>query len=124
MYNFDDMNRLELVSLKVEYILDICKDGIVAALHDKKILRPAVLMHLTSVAEQFAKIKDENLLNNFDKADVRGAIDTRNFIPQIVIQIVKSSSFDISVTARNEAVQEADSMDCFVPRNDKIIFGK
>jgi uncharacterized protein with HEPN domain len=37
-------------------------------------------MHLTSIAEQFSKIKDSNFLSQFDEEDVKGAIDTRNFI--------------------------------------------
>jgi uncharacterized protein with HEPN domain len=38
------------------------------------------MMHLTSIAEQFSKIKDKNVLSNFDEEDVKGAINTRNFI--------------------------------------------
>jgi len=37
-------------------------------------------MHLTSIAEQFSKIKDSTILNSFDDEDVKGAINTRNFI--------------------------------------------
>jgi len=80
MYNTDDLDRVKLIAQKIEYILDICKIGIVKALEDEKVTRPAIMMHLTSIAEQFSKIKDDTLLNNFDKEDVKGAIDTRNFI--------------------------------------------
>ena len=80
MYNIDDLDRVKLIAKKIEYILDICEIGIVKALEDEKITRAAIMMHLTSVAEQFAKIKDDALLNNFAKEDVKGAIDTRNFI--------------------------------------------
>jgi len=45
MYNSDDLDRVKLIAQKIEYILDICKIGIVKALED-----------------------------------VKGAIDTRNFI--------------------------------------------
>jgi len=38
------------------------------------------MMHLTSIAEQFSKIKDQELLKKFDDEDVKGAINTRNFI--------------------------------------------
>ena len=80
MYNTDDLDRVKLIAQKIEYILDICKIGIVKALEDEKVTRPAIMMHLASIAEQFSKIKDNTLLNNFDKDDVKGAIDTRNFI--------------------------------------------
>ena len=80
MYSEDDLDRVKLILKKIDYILDICLDGIVKALEDEKITRPAIMMHLTSIAEQFSKIKDVNLLNNFENEDVKGAIDTRNFI--------------------------------------------
>ncbi|MEA2073743.1 MAG: HepT-like ribonuclease domain-containing protein [Campylobacterota bacterium] len=50
------------------------------SLEDEKTTRPAIMMHLTSIAEQFSKIKDKKLLSNFNDEDVKGAIDTRNFI--------------------------------------------
>ncbi len=37
-------------------------------------------MHLTSIAEQFSKINDDTTLKLFDSDDIKGAIDTRNFI--------------------------------------------
>jgi uncharacterized protein with HEPN domain len=80
MYDSTDLERVKLIQVKIVYILDICQDGIVTALEDEKITRPAILMHLASIAEQFSKIKDSNLLNIFDNEDVKGAIDTRNFI--------------------------------------------
>ena len=80
MYDSDDLDRIKLIQIKIVYILEICQDGIVTALEDEKITRPAVLMHLTSIAEQFSKIKDTKILDKFDNEDVKGAIDTRNFI--------------------------------------------
>ena len=80
MYNSDDLDRIKLIYKKIGYILDICEAGIVKALEDDKTAKPAIMMHLTSIAEQFSKIKDFKLLNNFDNKDVKGAIDTRNFI--------------------------------------------
>lgn len=80
MYDADDLDRVKLIHIKIVYILDICQNGIVVALEDEKITRPAILMHLTSIAEQFSKIKDNNILNQFSNEDVKGAIDTRNFI--------------------------------------------
>ena len=80
MYNLDDLDRVRLIQTKIAYILDICNNGITKALADEKTDRPAILMHLASIAEQFAKIKDIGILSHFDKDDIKGAIDTRNFI--------------------------------------------
>ncbi len=80
MYNSDDIDRVKVILIKIDYILDICTIGIVKALEDKKTTRPAIMMHLTSIAEQFSKIKSSNILSNFNDEDVKGAIDTRNFI--------------------------------------------
>ena len=80
MYNSDDIDRLKVLFTKINFILDICEDGIVNALEDEKTTRPAIMMHLTSIAEQFSKIKDNNILNKFDESDIKGAINTRNFI--------------------------------------------
>ena len=80
MYNDDDIDRIRLIQIKIIYILDICDSGIMQALEDEKTTRPAIMMHFTSIAEQFAKVKDVKLLSHFNKDDIRGAIDTRNFI--------------------------------------------
>jgi len=69
MYNEDDIDRIKLILVKIDYILDICNSGIIKA-----------MMHLTSIAEQFTKLKDKNILDKFDQSDIKGAIDTRNFI--------------------------------------------
>jgi len=80
MYSRDDLDRVRLIQIKILYILDICNDGIIKALEDEKTTRPAIMMHFASIAEQFAKIKDAKLLNHFDQDDIKGAINTRNFI--------------------------------------------
>ena len=48
MYS-DDIDRVKLILIKINYILDICESGIVKALEDEKTTRPAILMHLTSI---------------------------------------------------------------------------
>lgn len=80
MYKSDDIDRVKLILVKIDYILEICEVGIVKALEDEITTRPAIMMHLTSIAEQFSKIKGSDILSNFDEDDVKGAIDTRNFI--------------------------------------------
>jgi uncharacterized protein with HEPN domain len=81
MYKEDDINRIKLILVKIEFIQEICEEnGIVNSLKDIKQKRPAILMHFTAIAEQFSKIKDDNILHLFDKGDIKGATDTRNFI--------------------------------------------
>ena len=80
MYNKNDYERLKLISLKIEYILNNCNNGIMEALKDNITLRPAIMMHLISISEQFSKIKDNKILSKFGKSDLKGAIDIRNFI--------------------------------------------
>lgn len=81
MYSNEDINRIKLILTKIDFILDICQDdGIVNALEDERTNRPAIMMHLTAIAEQFSKVKDNNILNQFELSDIKGAVDTRNFI--------------------------------------------
>jgi uncharacterized protein with HEPN domain len=58
-------------------------DGIVTALSDTKLKRPAILMHLIAMAEQFEKLKNDaafTVLSHFDREDLKGSYDIRNFI--------------------------------------------
>ena len=81
MSSRDDLERLNLILRKLEFIQEICdEEGIVGALEDMRQKRPAILMHFTSIAEQFSKLKEQHYLARFDKDDIKGAIDTRNFI--------------------------------------------
>jgi len=80
MYSTDDIDRIKLILVKIDYILDICEDGIIKALDDYKTTKPAIMMHLTSIAEQFIKLNNSDILTNFDESDIKGAVDTRNFI--------------------------------------------
>jgi uncharacterized protein with HEPN domain len=53
------------------------------ALNDEVTYKPAILMHLVSIAEQFQKMQtslDFDTLSKFDKKDIRGALAVRNFI--------------------------------------------
>ena len=77
-----DMQRIELILKKIIMIEEIVDSfgGVSKALEDKKLAKPAIMMHLTAIAEQFSKLKDENLIVQFDANDIKGAIATRNFI--------------------------------------------
>lgn len=78
--------RLAIIRHKIELINQLV-DGrggkISAVLADEVRDRPAVLMHLASIAEQFKKLKEENaheVLERFSKEDLKGVGDVRNFI--------------------------------------------
>jgi uncharacterized protein with HEPN domain len=76
---------LELIADKIEKIETIVekKGGVVAALEDEMMARPAIMMHLVSIAEQFSRLQDGleyEILSRFDKEDIRGAFAVRNFI--------------------------------------------
>ena len=66
----------------IEFILEQKDNKITKAIEDA-MLKPAIRMHIIRVAEQFQKLKDENefeILENFDKKDLRGISAVRNYI--------------------------------------------
>ncbi len=66
----------------IEFILKGVDFKITKAI-ENKILKPAIRMHIIRIAEQFNKLKDENefeILEKFDKKDLRGINAIRNFI--------------------------------------------
>lgn len=78
-------NRLETIEKKINFIQNICtKSGsIVKALEDEENSRASILMHLTSIAEQFDKLSKDaefEILSKFDKSDLKGSYDVRNYI--------------------------------------------
>lgn len=80
-----DIDRLQTIIEKIDLILEIVNEsgGIVAALSDTKLKRPAILMHLVAMAEQFEKLKNDaafTILSHFDREDLKGSYDIRNFI--------------------------------------------
>ena len=77
--------RLDSILTKIQNIeIIIEKSGsITNALADEAVYKPAILMHLVSIAEQFQKMQNDmdfDTLSKFEKDDVRGAIALRNFI--------------------------------------------
>ncbi|MEA2050655.1 MAG: hypothetical protein U9O56_07990 [Campylobacterota bacterium] len=80
-----DIRRIEIILDKIEYlnnILDKFDGKISKALEDKIVFRPALLMHLVAIAEQFDKLKKENspLLTQFPGTHTKGIYDVRTFI--------------------------------------------
>jgi uncharacterized protein with HEPN domain len=81
----ESISKIYLVFEKIEYIEEIVKEAgsITRALEDAVTKRPAILMHLTAIAEQFNKLKLENathILEAFDVEDIKGIYDVRTYI--------------------------------------------
>ena len=81
----ESISKVYLILEKIEYIDKIIIDnnGIVKSLEDSVTLRPAILMHLTAIAEQFNKLKKDHaddILNAFDNQDIKGMYDVRTYI--------------------------------------------
>lgn len=77
--------RLEVVLKKIIFIEEIIVENgnITKALEDEKSARAAMMMHFTSIAEQFNKLAKDGefeILQEFDKRDLKGAYDMRNYI--------------------------------------------
>ena len=83
---YDSINRIKTIDKKIlliETIVNEFEGKISKALEDEIKSRPAILMHLVSIAEQINKLKDESafeILENFSKSDLKGLYDVRNFI--------------------------------------------
>lgn len=81
----ESISKIYLVLEKIEYIEKIVEEAgsITKALDDVVTKRPAILMHLTAIAEQFNKLKiDEatQILEVFDVDDIKGIYDVRTYI--------------------------------------------
>ncbi|MDD3854971.1 HepT-like ribonuclease domain-containing protein [Sulfurimonas sp.] len=66
----------------IEFILNSVEFKISQAIEDK-ILKPAIRMHIIKIAEQFNKLKDDNVfdvLEKFSSNDLKGISAVRNFI--------------------------------------------
>jgi uncharacterized protein with HEPN domain len=80
-----DLRRISTIIEKISHIENIISkfDGKISkALEDRELYRPAILMHLVAIAEQFDKLKKDNspLLEHFSLDDLKGIYDTRTFI--------------------------------------------
>lgn len=77
--------RFQTIFKKIEFIEKICTESgsITKALEDEIHSRASIMMHLTSIAEQFDKLAKEGefeFLSRFDKHDLKGSYDVRNYI--------------------------------------------
>ncbi len=81
----EPISRIYSIVEKIEFIEHniAAKKGIYNALEDEVTARPAILMLLAGIAEQFNKLNEENaseLLSYFEDEDLKGMRDVRNFI--------------------------------------------
>lgn len=79
------IDRLNNIVRKINFIENIVKskNGIISALEDEENSRASIMMHLTSIAEQFDKLSKDGefeILSKFDKNDLKGSYDIRNYI--------------------------------------------
>jgi len=77
--------RLDTILKKIIFIEEIVFDSgsIIKALEDEKNARAAIMMHFTTIAEQFDKLAKDGefeILQEFDKRDLKGTYDMRNYI--------------------------------------------
>lgn len=66
----------------IEFILNTHDIKVTTAIEDK-IIKPAIRMNIVRIAEQFAKLKDDNrfqILENFTSQDLKGISAVRNYI--------------------------------------------
>ena len=85
MYSLEDTVKIKIIIEKIDLIEEIVCDfgAISTALKDKKMGRPSLVMHLLAMAEQFNRLKNDGayeILGRFDKEDIKGSYDIRNFI--------------------------------------------
>ena len=85
MYSEKALDRVKLIEKKIGFIQNIVNEygSTEKALEDEEKGRAAILMHLTSIAEQFDKLLHNGeleLLSHFDKQDIKGSYELRNFI--------------------------------------------
>ena len=85
MFSEKALHRVNSINKKIGFIENIVKEkgNIYKALEDEQNSRAAILMHLTSIAEQFDKLLHSGeieVLSYFEKEDIKGSYELRKFI--------------------------------------------
>ena len=85
MFSQKALDRVRVIEKKIAFIQAIVneKNSVIEALEDEQNSRASILMHLTSIAEQFDKLLHNGeleLLAYFDKEDIKGSNKLRNLI--------------------------------------------
>ena len=85
MFSNKALERVKVIEKKIAFVEAIVheKGSIASALEDEQNSRASILMHLTSIAEQFDKLLHNGeleILSHFAKEDIKGSYELRNFI--------------------------------------------
>ena len=85
MFSPKAVERIKIINKKINFIESIVseKKSIYLALEDEQNSRASILMHLTSISEQFDKLLHNgelDVLAFFEKEDIKGRCELRNFI--------------------------------------------
>lgn len=85
MFSQKAIERVSLIKKKIGFIEAIVREKGSAslALEDEQNARASLLMHLTSISEQFDKLLHNgelDVLGYFEKEDIKGSYELRNFI--------------------------------------------
>ncbi len=85
MFSQKAVDRVRVIEKKINFIESIVKEkgSVLKALEDEQNARASLLMHLTSIAEQFDKLLHNGeleLIAYYDKQDIKGSYELRNFI--------------------------------------------
>ncbi|MEA2073311.1 MAG: HepT-like ribonuclease domain-containing protein [Campylobacterota bacterium] len=85
MFSSKALERVKVIEKKIIFIEAIIKESgsVPSALEDEQNSRASILMHLTSIAEQFDKLLHNgelDILSHFEKEDIKGSYELRNFI--------------------------------------------
>ncbi|TNB61628.1 HepT-like ribonuclease domain-containing protein [Campylobacter helveticus] len=77
----ENLKKLRDIKNRIDFIFELCEEGLVKALSDVKQKQPAIIMHLVVCNENLQKIQDNyeaDILELFNKDDIRGLKAIRN----------------------------------------------
>ncbi len=85
MFSIKAIERIKIIKKKIDFIEAIVQEQVTIqlALEDEQNSRASILMHLTSISEQFDKLLHNGeleILGYFEKEDIKGSYELRNFI--------------------------------------------
>ena len=85
MFSIKAIERVKIIRKKIDFINCIIKEkgSVYLELEDEQNSRASILMHLTSISEQFDKLLHNGeleMLAFFEKEDIKGSYELRNFI--------------------------------------------
>jgi len=114
MFSDKALERVEVIRKKINFIRTIVLENgsTIKALEDEQNSRASIMMHLTSIAEQFDKLLHNGeleLLSYFEKQDIKGSYELRNFIAHdyegvdlYIVEDVINERLDIILESANK----------------------